>query len=807
MGPSSITLFFRRIVREKFVSSIQILSLLLANVAGIFVIMYTMDELSFDQFHTKKERVFRVVSDIYDVNTHESKGNLETNAWPLGATLKEKFPEVEKVVYAQSGAALQVNWENDRIQENVHYVSEDFLDMFSFPLVEGDAKTALKEPYSIVITPDIALKYFPNENPIGKSLLMGDTLNMMVTAVVESPKNSHIQFGILVSFSTYEQLNPSFSYTGKDGWGNFNVRNYIMLKQGVNVSEFEAKAKTAYMSEVGEWYESMGMTVEPNFEPLNTIYLNSTYGNGFGTLGSMERVKLIGAIGLVTLLLACINFINLSTARSTFRAKEIGLRKVSGGTRGSIISQFLFESFLYTFVAFLGGIALVYFLLPFFNLLIGKQYTLAVLMEPNISIALLSTVILISLISGYYPARVLSRFVPSEILKGKFQKGKGGIALRRFLVIFQFVICSGLIIGVLLTSKQINYMKERPLGFEKEQLITLDMRSISNGVVQKSIEAVVNDIKSLSAVTNSSFTAALPGRPGWDGQWATPEGKAEGESVSVNFIPIDDNFVNTMGMELVAGIDFNKNQITDLDDGLLINETAVQIMGWESPENAIGKKIDSPSGFPRGRVIGVIKDFNQKGLQEAIGPMVFDYYTKLSKYLVIKYTAGHTTDVKEQLSTIWNAHFPEHEFNYFFVDEDFEQQYQAEEKVFSVFSMFAFIAIFIAAIGLVGLISFLITSRTREIGIRKVLGAGNFRITRLIVGEFVVLVIIANLFAIPIAWILGNKWLEGFAFSTEMGADIIIISTITTLVLAVLTIGFQALKAGNANPADSLRTE
>ena len=547
----------------------------------------------------------------------------------------------------------------------------------------------------------------------------------------------------------------------------------------------------------------MGMKFEVDFIPLEDIYLKSDFANGFGPDGSIDRVYLVSAIALFVLILACINFVNLTTARSVYRAKEVGLRKIVGSTRSALFWQFISEAFLLTVIAFLSVAILIDFTLPFFNELMGKQYGLQSLIQPIMIGGIILLIITVSLLSGFYPALVLSGYTPVQVLKGKMASSAKGVRLRRFLVVFQFFISGGLVLATFLVLGQLDYMRSKELGFDKDQILILDATRVPRSA---SHEAFKNKLKSFSEVDAVSFANAVPGRPGWLGQWAYPEKAGEDNHVDTEYMAIDEDYIQTLGLELIAGRNFDPNRKAELQDGLIINETTVKEMGWKTPENALGKKIVSPSESPAGTVIGVVRDYHDLGLQEKIWPQAMDYASdQLGRYYMIRYNAESTSDLLGLARESWKENFGDYQFEYFFLDEDFERQYNAEERLMAVFIHFAVLTMIIAGIGLLGLVSFMVLSRTKEIGIRKVLGANVANITKLLSKEFVVLVIIANLMAIPLVWYFGDQWLNDFAYRTQINPTIFITTLVVSILLALLTVGFQTVKAGLTNPVDTLR--
>ncbi len=799
-----IKIAFRSILKFKGYATINLLGLALGLAVGILIMLYVFDELSYDKFHANKDRIYRVESLFYK-NASGEKDAIATNAWPVGVTLKKDFPEVESVLYAKSGSMLLLNHNDKRLKQRIHFVSPEFLSMFSFPLVKGNPDKALTEPNTAVLTESMAEKLFPGGDALNKNITLADTLQFMVTGILKDiPSNSHIQLDIALSFSSYPLLDKYFTYD--EGWGNINVSNYILLKEGTDIETFRAKAENVYTEHASDMLKQWGTESKVVFTPLSDIYLRATNENRMGSTGSIDRVYLVSAIAAFVILLACINFVNLTTARSVYRAKEVGLRKVVGSTRSILIRQFLSESFVLTCIALLFAVTLAGVLLPIFNQLLDKYYTLNTLVSPAILAGIACLVIVVTFLSGYYPAWVMSGLRPVEVLKGKMQSSARGVQLRRTLVVFQFVISLSLVLGTLIVINQLRFMQQQELGFAKDEIFVVNAAR-ARSVNAEAYETFRNEVRSLAFVDDVTFTNSLPGNPGWLGQVSFPEGKSGDDAISVEYMAVDDHYMQTLGLELIAGERFSKDHAALLKDGLVLNETAVSDFGWASPEEAIGKKITSPSGYPEGEVIGVVKDYHQFGLQQNIGPMVMDFNPNASYMYAIRYKAADTQQLIETLGTLWKKHFPGYDFNYFFLDQDFERQYQTEQKLVNVFGLFSVVTIVIAMIGLLGLVSFMVLSKTKEIGVRKVLGADILQITTLLSKEFIVLVVVANVIAIPLAWLTAARWLENYATRISVNPLVFIIAFIVLLLITLVTISFQTVKAASTNPVDSLRSE
>ena len=802
--PSSLKVLFRYLRNHPLVSGINIAGLSLGLTAGIIALIFVSDELSYDKFHEKKDRLYRVVSEMYDPNTGEDLGGPATNGWPVGHRLRN-YPEVEASVNIRRGTGYQIKHNGENYQERFYFAGQEFLQMFTFPLIKGNPETALSEPWSLVITEELEKKYFGDESALGKSFILSDTLNFNITGVMKDiPRQSHMRFSMLASFSTYPLINTNF--TTDWGFGNFQIRNYVLLREGTDFAAFNEKARNVVMDEAGEQFLNMGMEVYQGFEPMGEIYLGTDHGNGMGPQGSYDRLYLIATISLFIVIIACINFVNLSTARSVNRAKEVGLRKVIGSNRLQLVRQFVLESFLLTLLSFLIAIGLADLAFPFFNGLLDKQLSLMNLLNPMLGIGALLLIPIVTLLAGYYPALVLSGYKPSDVLKGKMVTSFKGVQLRKGLTIFQFMLSITLIIGTLMISDQLRYMQSQDLGFDHNKVIVLNTWQIPSLDLARAAETFQREIEELPGVEYVSRTWATPGRAGWRGQWAFPEGFPDGENVTVEYVAADYNYIKTLDLQIIAGSDFNPDKASDLESGLVLNETAVELMRFGTPIEAIGKTITSPSGHPAGTVIGVVKDYHQRGLQSRIPPIVIDHYPDLNRYFAIE-AQGLSEEWLSQLNDIWAKHFVEYPLNYSFLDDDFQRQYSDEESYAHVFTAFAAVAIFIAVIGLFGLVAFIVTSRSKEIGVRKVLGASETRITYLLSKDFLILLVIAMVITIPLAYYLAEQWLDSFAFRTTIGPAVFILGFLITFAVTFVTIGFQTIKAAKANPVDTLRME
>lgn len=790
----TIRLAFRNLLKFKTHSAINLVGLSLGLAVGGLILLYVVDELSFDNFHDKGDRIYKVVT--------SSEGGMETNAWPIGYKLRTEFPEVESVVYAKNFPSnAKLNHNEKRYDQKIYYASQEFFNLFSFNLVSHNKEEALTAPFTVVITESLEDIYFDG-NALGKTLTLADSMDFKITGVVENfPKNSHIQFDILVSFPTIEKL-QWWSYT--EGWGNFNARNYLLVNEGTDVEALKAKVENLYDENIGDWLDDMGMSFTTELIPLEEVYLNEKYWNGFGPKGSKKRVKTVTWIAAFLLLLACINYVNLSTARSAYRAKEVGMKKVAGSSRKAIIAQFMTESFLLTAIAFIIGLVLMSMALPFFNELMDKKYAMSSFVSVEFLVGALALLNVVTIGSGFYPAWIISSLNPLNALSGKLGKTYQGFSLRKVLITFQFFISSGLVIATLLVINQINYMRTQDLGFEKEQVLIVNASDAPSGARR---DVLKSQLQSISGVYNVSHTNALPGRPGWLGQWAYPE-KEGGEQVDTEYMAIDENYLDVLGLQLIAGRNFDPERPSELDAGLIINETCVIEMGWNSPEEAIGKEIVSPSQRPAGTVIGVVKDYHGLGLQDVIWPQAMDYRSfSYGKYFAIRYDTETTYSLTKEIQRAWDDVYGDYELEYFFLDDDFDRQYRKENQLAKVLTIFAIIILIVSSIGLFGLISFVALSRTKEVGIRKTMGASIGQIILILSKEFMLLVLLGNLLVIPLVWYYGNEWLNDFAFHTTINPMIFIIAIFVTAIIAFITVSIQTYKTAKMNPVNALRYE
>jgi len=795
---------WRSLWRQKVFSFINITGLGVGLSCCLLIVLFIRDELAFDKFHTHKGRIYRVLSEISKIGEKSGSVNI-TNGWPLGRFMKEKYPEVEEMVYMRQ-PQYPIKHNGQYFFENIISADESLFRVFSFPLLKGNPKTALAQPNTLVLTEKMARKYFGSTEAVGQTLMLNDTLPFQVTGVVKDvPKQSHIQFDILVSFATFKANNPDF-YENQ-GWFDLNMYNYVLLREGTDVAAFEKKVSGMAMQEAGKFYNGFGYDCKVLLQPFSDVYLQTAkIGNGLGPSTNINYMYMLGVIAIFILLIACINFMNLATARSVKRAKEVGVRKVIGSSKGALVRQFLTESFLTCFLAFVLAIELAVLAIPYFNELSGKSIAFTDLLSTDLLLILLGLLVVVSILAGLYPAFVLANFRPIQVLKGTFA-GAGGVTLRQGLVVFQFAISCALILATVVVTRQLRYMQKQDLGFNKEQVLVIDAALTSFDPGNGKYRALKQALAAHATVKSVAAGLAVPGRSGWGGQLVIPEGKLKEQMLSVEYLAADEDFVQTLGLQLLAGRSFSADFRSDKGSALLLNEAAVKEMDFGTPAQAIGKHIDSPSGFPKGIVVGVVKDYHQHGLQEKIRPVVFDFNPSVFQTYAIRMQPSNVPATLAHVQKVCDQFFNGYKADYFFLDEDFARQYQQETRLAKIFATFSCLSIFIACLGLFGLVAFTTVQRTKEIGIRKVLGASVSNIMVLLAKDFMKLVMLANVIAWPLAWWGMNKWLQDFAYRTQISWWIFALTGGVALLITLFTVGMQAFKAAAANPVHALKNE
>lgn len=794
---------WRTAIRNRSFTLITLGSLVLGITLFFLISLWVKDEMAFDAPFAHQEQVCRIESDLITPDGQSDK--MASVGWPIGKTLKAQYPEIESLTYLRNWVPF-VRFKEDRFYEAALYADNNFFSVFNYPLQEGTPATALNEPYSLVITQALKEKYFGKGEALGKVLMINDTVPYKITGVLAPlSASSHLRFDMIGSFATFCSMYPKdCEQEFASGWFDINVYNYVRLAKNATAVTTTAKINNLVQVAGKEAVAKYGFKTYLSLRPVKDIYLYSGMPTAKGPVGNIKSIQLFIAIGIFILLIACLNFINLSTARSMERAKEIGIQKVLGNGRGKLVLQFLTEAAVLCTIAAIISILLMVTLLPVFNTFTGKAFTVSSLFTINNLLLLSGIIVVLVPLAGFYPAWVLSAFKPIAVLKGSFAHTTSGALLRKSLVVLQFVISAGFIMCTLIMWQQMKFMQQQDLGFNKSQVVVVDAARVPWVLLHDKMNVFKSEMLRQTGTKNITATYAVPGRTGWDGQFAYPEGKTDEQGLIVEYIAADADYVKTIGLSLIAGRDFMANSQKDQDESFLINETAVKTFGWGSAQNALGRKL-STSG-KEGVVVGVLKDYHQHGLQRKISPIVLSPIKSISLF-AFRYEGISPSQAVTNLKTAWNNVYKGFPFEYRFMDEDFQRQYSKEDKLRSFFGLAAGLSVVIGCLGLLGLIIYTAQKRVREIGIRKVLGAGVGNLVTLLSVDLLKLVGIAVLLAIPIAWWTMDQWLQNFAYRIHISWWVFALSAAAAILIAVFTISFQAFKAALMNPVKSLRSE
>ncbi len=782
-------------MKNKGFSFINIVDLSIGLTASFLIFLYVKFESSYDDFNSKANRIYRLVA---DVKTPSNIMHLSATSAPMAINIRKNFPEVESAVRIRYGSFLVRKGEVKFQEQNSIMADSTLFNIFDFPLLYGNKKTALTEPMSIVLSETASRKYFGNKNPVGQTVLLTDAnINSVITGVMKDiPENSQIKADMIVSMSSQEQLSHQSSDSLDSHWTRLNLTTYLLLKPEVNPKTIQTKFPEFINKYTSGQLRNTQTSYSLFLEPLRNVYLHSTRDGN--TAGNINNVYIFSIVAIFILFIACINFVNLTTARAAERAKEVGVRKISGAGKFQLVWQFIGESLMLCLIALVITAILSSFLIPRFNQLAGKTVSTEFFADFNNVLLLLLTSVCIGFIAGIYPALVLSSYKPITVLKGRFITGTRGIVLRKGLVIAQFTISIALIISTIIVYKQLQFMRDQDLGFNKDQMVIINTNGDKNRVAFK------ESLLSIPGVLGTSFSNSIPGNnnPVANSKVENSTGDMQQASLDIYFVDLD--FMNQYEMKIVAGRGFSKQLATDSTDAMVINESAAKLLGYKSPQQAIGKKFDQWGTL--GEIIGVVKDFHYLGLQKEIPPLSIRIESR-DPMLSIKLSSHHMPSTIKAIESKWNQIIPNRPFDYSFLDEDFNKQYSAEDRFGSLFLDFAVLAIFIACLGLLGLTSYSTIQRTKEIGVRKVIGASISNIVTLLSAGFMKLVMVALVIASPLAWWAINKWLEGFAYRTDVSWWVFLTAGLMAIFIALITVSFQSIRAAIANPVKSLRAE
>ncbi|MDH5384649.1 MAG: ABC transporter permease, partial [Candidatus Aminicenantes bacterium] len=761
----------RNVRKHKGYALVNIAGLAIGMACCILIGIYILTELSYDKFHEKAPQIYRMGIDA------KLGGNIIklpiTNA-PVGPVLVDDYPEVLSAVRLRRRDRIPVKY-NDRLfyEDEILWADNSIFEIFTFPMIKGDPGTALDRAYTVVLTRSLAEKYFGDEEPIGKMLRLNNLDDYTVTGVVEEvPHNSHFTFNMLCSFETLY----ASKRLERDFWLNFNLYTYLLLPENYDYRQLEDKFPALVEKYMGQQIQAMGGEIKYFLQPLSRIHLYSHMENEIAATGDIRNVYIFSAIALFILFIACINFMNLATARSAIRAKEVGMRKVIGAGRSELIRQFMGESLVYSLVALVLGFFLVQMALPFFRSMSGIELRFSLSEAGWMIPGLLGLVIFVGLVAGCYPALFLSAFQPARVLKGDIKSKGVHSRLRSVLVTAQFVISVALIIGTGIIINQIRFMKNKSLGFSKKNILVVP---IMDNEIEKVLESIKARLREIPGVVSAGASSVVPGGEP-DVVPFVPEGFTEEQSQPMEWIGVDPDFLPTLGIDIVAGRNFSREFGTDQEQTVIINEAAARRFGWEDPvDKTIRQPDDAPSTAIKWKtrtVIGIVKDFHLNSLHQIIGPLFITNTPDYLNMLSIKISSINQATTLEQIKETWKTIDPGRPFDYFFLDDSFDSQYRSEEKLSDIIASFTAFAIFVACLGLFGMASFATEQRGKEIGIRKVLGATVPNVLVHLTKDFIKLVAIANIIAWPFVYFGMKNWLQDFAYRTQIGFGVFLLT-------------------------------
>lgn len=780
----------RHIRKHAGYSLLNIIGLTLGITSALFLAIYVSDELSYDRYHEKADRIYRVSSKITETD--------DQFTWiiaqiPMGPQVVIDYPEVESFVrFINMPQALYSFEDKQYVEEDFFYADSTLFDIFSYKVIRGEVRSAVKDPGKIVLTETVAARYFGSDDPIGKVIKTGNS-TFEVTGVIEDvPSNSHFRFDAVSARNNLpKQLGT---------WGNFGVFTYLLLPAGLDVNAFEEKMQGMYDAHMKTIFESLKINIEYILEPITKIHLHSTNAAEPEPTGSITYVIIFGIVALFLILIAAMNYMNLATARSASRAREVGLRKVVGSGRSLLVGQFLSESIVLTLISLIISIILFMALLPSFNILAGKSFNLSVLYSPVAIISVIVLLLVTGVVGGSYPAFFLSAFSPVTVLKGEITQGSGGSMFRKILVVIQFTISVMMIICTLVVFRQINYLKTMDQGFDQENVISLQLRDQEMVRKYPVLKALLLENTDIKYVTSTN----------------TPMGEGSGKVIfnietdqgmvqrGINFAVVDHDFTETMGIEITEGRDFDKDMPSDTLYSVVVNQTLANRMGWTEP---INKKVQLGDGEQiNARVIGVMKDYHQTGMYNEIESLML-VYRESTNTIYIKLSGQNNDQTISYIGDKWREVFPDQPFAFSWLSERFNNQFEADEKRGLIFTIFTMLAIAIACLGLFGLASYMVEQRTKEIGIRKVFGADEKIVIGLILKDFLILVLISVALATPLAWYLMSGWLENYVYRSGISVFLLVFAAVITLVITVITVSYKAYQAAILNPVQSIKTE
>ena len=796
------TSLLRYVSKNKAFTLINILGLAIGMMACMLITQFVLHEFSYDDFHVRKDRIFRLQLDRYN------KGELTTQwaagAMGIGPDVKANFGEVEDYVKLTGTNALLSYKDVFFKEEGVYYATPSFFEVFSVPLLHGIDSVVLKAPFKVVLSETLAKKYFGDEDPVGKVIRNNGAIDYEVTGVFRDlPSNTHMKITALFSYASFESLvnNPD----ALRSWHWDGHYTYVLLDRNADPAKFEEKLYTYAQDHEAEELKRAGAGMVFHLQPLTDIHLDSNFMFEFKTNGDRQATYFLSVVAVLILVIAWINYINLSTAKSVERAREVGVRKVMGSYRSQLVQQFLFEAVLFNSLAVALAVACVILLTPSFSDLTGRELGY-VLFKRNVFWAWMGALILGgALLSGLYPAFVLSGYRPVEVLKGRFKNTARGVFFRKGMVVTQFVASITLIVGTFTVYRQITYMQRQVLGVDINQTLVLQSPNVVDSTYEEKFKVFKEQILQYPEVSSVTASSAVPGRqPQWNAGGIRRLSQREDESNQYRVIMMDHDFIRTFGLETIAGRPFS-GELTNEHRNVLLNESAVRLMGFRHADEAINDEI-----FFWGdtfRIVGVIRNYHQESLKKAHEPLVFRYNDTPGGYYSIKFNTASIRESMEKFEGHWRDFFPGNPFIHFFLDDHYNQQYQADQQFGRIFGIFSALAIFIACLGLFGLSSLTAIQRTKEIGVRKVMGATVTGILALMSRDYLALLFVSILLAVPVSWWVMSSWLAEFAYRISLSWWTFAAPSLAVVFIALLTVSIHTLKAARANPAASLRYE
>ncbi|MDP4284192.1 MAG: ABC transporter permease [Bacteroidota bacterium] len=800
-------LAWRNLWKNKTFSIINIAGLSIGVSCFLLIALYVLDELNYDRYNVHAKQIYRI-----DDHVKFGDFSYEGAQAPaiMGPAFKKDYPQVEQYARLKNYSDFVIKKGSENLKEDKGaYADSTLFDVFTLPMIEGDPKTALTEPHSLVITKSTAKKYFNTTDVIGKTLTINDTNNYKITGVIKDiPEQSHFNFDFF-----FPMIETAQSRDGS--WFNYNFHTYLLVKPGTDARRLEGQLNKTLMAGASpqfagtlniskDEFEKAGNSLHITLRPLTDIHLHSNIADELDTNGSIQYVYIFLAIAIFILMIACVNFMNLSTARSSNRAKEVGVRKVLGSLRNNLMMQFLVESVFISLLSFLLAIGVVLLVLPFFNELAGKNIRYSLLLNPLMVSGILVLMIAVGLIAGSYPAFFLSSFRPIEVLKGNLSRGFKGSFIRNALVVFQFSISIILMIGTVVIFNQLNYIRNKNLGFNKEQVLILK----NTYALNSQAKAFRNELLQMRGVKNATISGFLPvsGNRGEQGFVTSPVFDGKNFTIMQQWA-VDENYIPTLQIHLKSGRNFSPEFPSD-SDAVVINEAAAKILGNGNP---INKKLYEIKNLKTGNllannIIGVISNFNFNSLHEKVTPLVLKLRQDNGS-IAVRVNTADITGLLMQIKSKWKTMVPSQPFSYSFLDEEFAKQYNTEQRTGTISMIFSILAILIACLGLFGLVTYAAEQRVKEIGIRKILGAAIPDIMSMLSKDFVKLILISICIASPVAWWMMNRWLQDFAYRVNISWWIFVVIGLLVLIIALMTSIFQTIKAAIANPVKSLRSE